>query len=417
MPLFFPAPPPISFVVFSRYTGGMRYLLLVFLLTVPVLAAPLHNTFVKLTQEKRLKVVVIGNSVSHGAPDGETPKKNYTYYLLQWLRAHFPEAKIEVKMSIIFAIGPEIQLFRMEDKLLCEKPDLVVTEFGAANGAWGEAGRAITERATEGYVRRLRLLLPNADCLMNLGIFATMMDDYTAGRTPQSVLFAQAVAQHYDCLLADSEKSIADRVRAGEPWATYMSDAIHPSPAGHALHGEVICAAVEAEYARFRESSVRTLAAHPFPRATVHPDPWLFPRLTPAFFADKVDGFAIAETGRVKYLAATRAGAHGTFTAPAGQVVGVLLRSPHPRGNLEVRLDGKGRWVRLSQKQEPRFTEEDDPANYLQRNFFAAYGLPLYARRVDFRVAADPEDKGQFAVQFVGFLVIEHAPGIDFARP
>lgn len=379
----------------------------------------LHNSFVKLAKEKQLKIVVIGNSVSHGAPQGETPKKNYAYYMLKWFERQFPDAKVEIKTSIIFAIGPEIQLFRMEDKLFNEKPDLVVVEFGAANGAWGDGGREITDRATEGYIRRLRFMLPEADCLLNMGIFATMLDDYKQGKTPNSVLFQYAVAERYGCALADSEKAIKERVLTGEPWGTYMGDFIHPTLAGHELHGQVIAAELEKQRALFQATpeKERAIRPHAFPQQAVHADPWLFPRLTPALFADDVQGLAIAETGRVKYLAATQPGASGSFTAPRGKVVGVLMRCPKKIGNLEVRLDHQGPWVRLSQKREPHFTEEDDPANYLYRNFFGAYGLPLYAQHVDFRVSADPEDAGNSDVQIIGFLVIEREPAMAFTRP
>ena len=379
----------------------------------------LQNSFTKLSKEKKLKIVVIGNSVSHGAPFGENPVKNYSYYMLKWFEKQFPDAKIDIKMSIIFAIGPEIQLFRMEDKLFIEKPDLVVVEFGAANGAWGDGGREITDRATEGYIRRLRFMLPNADCLMNMGIFATMLDDYKKDKTPNSVLFQYAIAKHYDCALADLAKAIKDRVMAGEAWATYMNDFIHPSPAGHELHGKVIAEELDKEYALYQATPEkdRTIRPHTFSQKTIHPDCWLFPRLTPALFAENLQDFQIAENGRVKYIATSKAGASGTFTANRGKVVGVLMHSPQKRGNLEVRLDNNGEWIRLSQKNEPRFTEEDDPTNYLQRNFFAAYGLPLYAQHIDFRVSANPEDKNNYEVHIAGFLVIEHNAEMIFARP
>jgi hypothetical protein len=379
----------------------------------------LQNSFIKLTKEKRLKIVVIGNSVSHGAPFGENPTKNYSYYMLKWFEKQFPDAKIDIKMSIIFAIGPEIQLFRMEDKLFIEKPNLVVMEFGAANGAWGDGGREITERATEGYLRRLRFMLPQADCLMNMGIFYTMMDEYKKGKTPNSVLFQYDVAKHYGSVLADSEKVIKERVMAGEKWETYMNDYIHPSPAGHELYGQVIAKELDREYAIFQTTSAKEsqIKPHTFPQQTVRTDCWLFPRLTTALFADDLKDFHIAENGRVKFIAANKPGASGSFSTNRGKIVGMLMHSPQKRGNLEVRLDNKGEWVRLSQKNEPRFTEEDDPANYLQRNFFGVYGLPLYAQRVDFRVSANPEDKDCYDVHIIGFLVIERDPEMTFSRP
>jgi hypothetical protein len=381
--------------------------------------AALHNSFVRLTKEKRLKVVIIGNSVSYGGNFGGAERVNYVTHLLAWLKKRFPEAQIDISPSIIFAIGPEVQLFRMEDKVFSKAPDLVVVEFGAANGAWGARGQAITDRATEGYLRRLRFLLPRADILMNLGIFKSMLEDYQKGVVPPTVLVQQTLARHYACAFADSERAIADRVLAGEPFETFMKDFIHPSAKGYEVHGEVISAELERQYAHFLATpeKARTLRDHAFPKACVHPDPWLFPRLESALLAEELRGFTVGEKGRVKYIAATDAGASGTFTAARGKIVGVFFSSPDMRGNLEVRLDGAGEWTRLTQKNEPRFTEEDDPGAYLQRVFFGGHGLPLYSKRVDFRVSANPEVPGNTAVQIIGFFVIEREPGLDFSRP
>ncbi len=377
----------------------------------------LHNTFVKLTRDKKLKIVVVGNSVTHGAPAGGAQNRSFYGAMAQWFQARFPDAQIEVQPRIIFAIGPEIQLFRMDENVVTAKPDLVLVEFGAANGAWGEAGRPITERATEGYIRRLRFLLPQADCIMQMGLFKTMMDEYRKGQTPASVSFQRSVAAHYGCALSDAQAELARRILAGEPWETTMKDAIHPSARGYEVHSQTIVAELERQFALFgaTPAAERGLRDHPFPAATVHPDPWLFPRLVPAFYAENLDGFQLGESGALKFLAAQKPLASGSFRPPRGRIVGVLMRSPQQRGNLEVR-DGE-RWIRLSQKNEPRFTEASDPANFLQRNFFAAYGMPLYSDKIEFRVSPTPEVLDAHVVQIVGFLVIEREPHIALARP
>jgi len=376
----------------------------------------LHNTFVRLTNDKSLKIVVIGNSVAHGSIRDGKPVNFYSY-VRDWFKATFRDVNIEVKTGIIFAIGPELQLFKMEEKVFHENPDLVLVEFGAANGAWGKAGKEITERATEGYIRRLRFVMPRADCIMNMGLFRTMLDTYRAGRTPPSVLFQRRVAGHYRCAPADSQKELVRRILGGDAWKTYMGDVIHPNARGYEIHGQVLTAELERQYVLFQGTPqrYRKLRDHTLPSETVHDDPWLFPRLVPAYFADPVNGFTIRENGRLKYIAADKAGANGSFEAKRGRIVGMLMRSPGKCGNVEVRADG-GEWARLSHRREPRFTDEADPANLLQRFFFAAYGLPLYCDRIDFRVSADPETDDAYDVRIVGFMVIERKADLPFSR-
>lgn len=377
----------------------------------------LRNTFTKCVEQKKLRISVIGNSVTYGAAfDG---KKIDSYYvrLADWFRKRFPDADIEVHTGIIFAIGPETQLFRMEDKLFAFNPDLVVAEFGAANGAWGPKGRCVTDPATEGYVRRLRLLRPNADLLMNLGLVKPMMDDYKAGITPGTVDFIRRLDKHYGFVITDSGEAIAKRVLAGEPWEKFMKDSIHPVECGYDVHGKVIAEELDRQWALYQSlpSDARKVAAHPFPRTTVDPSPWLWPRLVPAWYAEKLNGFKLAENGNAKFIEGAK-GATGSFNPGKGRIVGILHHAgASVRENLaelEVRLDGAGEWMRLPLN-EPFFTEEDR-SNFFRRQFFGAYGLPPEGcRSLEFRVADSPSG---VSARVAGFFVIDRDPEVDFER-
>jgi len=113
----------------------------------------LRNTFTKALDQKKLRISVIGNSVTYGAAFDGDRIDSYYVRLADWFKKRFPDTEIDLRTGIIFAMGPETQLFRMEEKLFAFNPDLVVAEFGAANGAWGAKGRPVTDPATEGYVR------------------------------------------------------------------------------------------------------------------------------------------------------------------------------------------------------------------------------------------------------------------------
>lgn len=385
----------------------------------PAASCVLHNTFVRLTKDRQLKVVVVGNSVTAGAPAGSKYGKVPSFYVAldKWLHERFPDAQIQVVPKIIYAIGPEVQLFRMDERVIAEKPDLVLVEFGAANGAWGDKGRIVTEPATEGYIRRLRLLLPQTDCVMMMGIFKTMMEDYQQKKTPNSVLFLRSVAERYGCAVADAQKEVAQHVMEGEPLEAYMKDFIHPGDKGYELYSRVLLDEMERQWKMFQAEPEqnRTVHPHAFEETTLHPDPWLFPRLIPAYYAQATEGFEIAETGNLKYLASTGTGAQGSFTAPAqSRVVGILMRCPKGCGNLEIKSGDQ--WVRLAQRSEPHFTEGDDPANKLYRSFFATSGLPDSMEKVEFRVTPDPEEPGAQAVQIVGFLLVERPSALVFKR-
>lgn len=369
----------------------------------------LANTFTRLTQDQKLKVVVIGNSVTAGAPAGKNPGGVPSFYvtLENWLRTTFPNAEIEVIPKIIYAIGPEVQLFRMDERVIAEKPDLLITEFGAANGAWGDKGRAITEPATEGFIRRLRTVLPEADFVLVMGIFKTMLDDYRNGKTPDSVTFLRETATHYGGALADAQQEIARRILKGEAWETYMKDFIHPDDEGYQIYGDILVGEFERQWKLFQaQSGNDRVNAHPLPARTLHPQPWVHPKFVPAIEAQIREGFEKREIGKWKPLAAVQPDAHGRYAPPAkAKVVGVLMRDPGNCGNLEVLHDGK--WIQLSQKTEPHFTEGEDRSVKLYRNFFGAYGLPLEMDAVEFRISPTPESPDGRNVELVGFFVLD----------
>lgn len=373
-------------------------------------ALPLQNTFTLLTKEKKLRVIVVGNSVTAGSPVDSRPGSVPSFYITleKWLKETFPQAKIEVIPKIIYAIGPEVQLFRMDERVIAEKPDLVLAEFGAANGAWGDKGRNITEPATEGYVRRLRMLLPETDCVLVLGIFKTMLDDYEKGKVPASAAFLQEIGNHYGCAMADVQKEIAGRVLKGDPWETYMNDFIHPNDHGYRIYGDILVDVFERQWNLYQEQSGKEsgVVSHSIPRQTRTSRAWVCPKLIPAKAAQTYNGFEEREHGKWETLLAISPEAHGKFVPPPSvKIVGMLMRSSGNCGNLEVQYGAK--WLRLARKSEPHFTECDDPENKLFRSFFAANGLPSEMDEVNFRVSPIPENAEGLTVEIVGFFSIK----------
>lgn len=373
----------------------------------------MSNTFTKLLVDQKLTIAIIGNSVTHGAKFDKENIDSYTLDLLDWFKTTFPKAEITAQTGIIFAIGPEVQVFRMEDKVFASNPDLVVVEFGAANGAWGEKGRPVTDPATEGFIRRIRHLQPKADIFMNLGLFTTMMDDYRAGRTPGTVEFLKSLGKHYGFPVADSGSEMARRIIAGEPWEKFMTDGIHPSQAGYRLHGEVIRGALDQQWKAYQELIGRSglqlvVFDHLQHQPTLTPNPWVNPRLYTGWEATDLGGFQRGESGRIRFIEGGARASSGKLSVDGGRIVGLLLhngKSPSEKyANIDVRFNGTGDWHTFNLAQEPCFTEGDDPGNYFRRLFFGGYGFPGEGfREIEFR--ATPGDES-LTVRISGFFVV-----------
>jgi len=374
----------------------------------------LRNTFVLLTRDKRLKIVAVGNSITNGSAELIAPEQNPSFYVAlgDWFRKNFPDAAIEVIPKIIFAIGPEVQLFRMDERVTVEKPDLVLVEFNAANGAWGPKGRHLTEPATEGYICRLRQVLPEADCLMEMAIVEMMLDDYRAGAgaMPLSPTFQMALAAHYGCVYADAASEIARRIFAGDAWAAYFLDGAHPSRAGYQVYSDILVGEVERQWRLFQAlpESERVVRPHSVPEMTLDPDPWIYPRFVSADQATYDGSFKIETCGKVKFAVSEQPHAIGVYQVEAStRVAGILMRDPGECGKLEVRYGEH--WVRLFDNRGPHFTHGDDPGNRYHRDFFGLYGLPSFLDKVEFRIIVDQGVTGYARVEIVGFFVLERS--------
>lgn len=367
----------------------------------------LNNTFAKLEAGKPIQVVVIGNSVTYGAAAGKERTISFYWALKDWLLERYPKAEIRLQVSIIFAIGPELQLFRQEEKLFQYKPDLVLAEFGASNGAWGPAGRAVTDPATEGYLRRLRERMPECDVILQSALFESMMEWHRRGEVPPTAAFISALGTHYQCLMSDAQLALAEKLLAGTPWKELMNDGIHPSVKGYEVHSAVLRSALDKAWAAY-QNEPGPIRAHPLPEKTLDPHPWTMPKLVPAASATDIVGFQPATFGRFQGIAAAGTGASLTFRPERGRCVGLLLRCPAEMGTLQLKVNDK--WVELGIKSEPHAIEEDDPdRNTLLRHFFLADGLPLAWEELTLRTGETTTPKA--TIEIISFLVVENFGG------
>ncbi len=346
----------------------------------------LVNSFAAATTG-RVRIVCVGNSVTHGSdlPDGA--HIGFTESVATWFRGRFPDATVELETAIIFAIGPELQLFYLDETVAPLAPDLVVCEFGAANGAWGARGRTVTDPAVEGYMIRLRERLPRADVLLNIGMFRTMLDDWRAGREPPTNVWLKQLGAAYGCAVADSAGALWRLIEAGEPFENVMGDWIHPNAAGYEVHAATIAATLDRE----REDwDGRGPGDHVLP-TPLHAAPWRAPRRITDLAGP---GFVATDGGVTGGPGATLAVEAGT-----GHVVGLLLRDPPKETVLEARVDG-GAWTPLGLGDEPRFQRRAEPDVTLARHFLPASGLAP-AKRLELRVA------GTQSVTIVAALAVE----------
>ena len=90
----------------------------------------LPNAAEKLQVGGEVNVVFLGGSITHAAAS----PKGYVTFVGDWLKAHYPKAKINTINSGISGTGSDFGAARYDRDVLAKKPDLVFIEFCVNDG-------------------------------------------------------------------------------------------------------------------------------------------------------------------------------------------------------------------------------------------------------------------------------------------
>jgi lysophospholipase L1-like esterase len=189
--------------------------------------------FARAAQGVPLRVALMGGSIAQAAgPD---------CWIGAWLREQFPGAVVVTHNAALSAHGSSDNLFRLEREVIAQQPDLVILEHVANDGNTRDNDAV---RFMESMIVRLKSLpLPPAIVYVEVA----MNEKGTPSRTR---LRQRRVSDHYQLFHVDLEVAVAAAVAAGEiTWETWSGNGkgtdVHPSPAGHALYGRGIAAALQ----------------------------------------------------------------------------------------------------------------------------------------------------------------------------
>ncbi|MFM9015996.1 MAG: SGNH/GDSL hydrolase family protein [Verrucomicrobiota bacterium] len=194
------------------------------------------------TQERTGRVVFLGGSITAGG--------GWRQLVCDGLTKRFPETKFEFINAGIGSMGSIPHAFRLERDVLAHGPvDLLFLE-AAVNDASNIPGRPeLMLRGMEGVVRHMRTVSPRTDIVQLHFVMEPHMEDYRAGRVPESIAQHERVAVAYGNPSLDLAREVTDRIDAGEfTWAADFKN-LHPSPFGHRLYANSVARMLDAAFA------------------------------------------------------------------------------------------------------------------------------------------------------------------------
>ena len=226
----------------------------------------LRNTYTKLTQDKSLRILYYGGSVTAGT--GATNMNVYSWRAktTKWFRESFPDAEITEINKTIGETGTFLGVYRLGPDLIEQNPDLVFIEY-AINDTYGGFNKATAQRQFETIVRETRLAHPECDivCVISIDTTRAQHKDFFY---PTAAGHAE-ICEAYDIPLVYVGRALTDTIdpedynAMSQVWLKYFTDIVHPTNAGYAFYFDVMKEYLE--NALVKNVPENTIVAHTVP--------------------------------------------------------------------------------------------------------------------------------------------------------
>jgi len=177
----------------------------------------------------------LGGSITEGY-FSTTPELNYASRVTKWWQDTFPKADVSIVNAGVGGTGSIIGVHRMNDHLLCRKPDVIVVEF-----AVNDLGQ-YTVPSRESYENVVRRCLQSGAAVLML---------FTLNKEGKNVQDEQIViGKHYDLPMISVWNAIWPPLASGErKWEDYSGDNVHPNDNGHAVVAALVTDYLDGVYA------------------------------------------------------------------------------------------------------------------------------------------------------------------------
>ncbi|WP_033163900.1 SGNH/GDSL hydrolase family protein [Clostridium sp. KNHs205] len=189
---------------------------------------------------ENITIGMIGGSITQGSLSS-TPKTCYAYLVYEWWVNKFRNSNIQYVNGGIGGTTSQFGVARVEEDLLCHKPDFVITEFSV-----NDTNNLFFQETYEGLVRRI-LTYENEPGLLILNNVC-----YNDGTNAQEV--HNEVGAYYKLPMVSIKNSVYKEVEEGRLSAADITpDDLHPNDKGHRLVADVVINMLEEIYKKVME--------------------------------------------------------------------------------------------------------------------------------------------------------------------
>ena len=202
---------------------------------------PLNNTYKKLTEDKELKVVYYGGSMTNGSGLKEPYEKSWRVQTGKWIADNFPNATVTNVNRALGESGSYLGVHRMKLDIIPTKPDLLFFEYSINDRYFGTSYEE-TCIQVETLLRELKQALPETDIVFVLVTDKGCLTDYNIyGKFHPQAQAHEDMAAKYGYSTLQVGMRLAEYVNYDpDIFAMHAVDSVHLKESGYKLYYDVI---------------------------------------------------------------------------------------------------------------------------------------------------------------------------------
>lgn len=202
---------------------------------------PLNNTYKKLTEDKELKVVYYGGSMTNGSGLKEPYEKSWRVLTGKWIAENFPNATVTNVNRALGESGSYLGVHRLALDIIPTKPDLLFFEYSINDRYFGTSYEE-TCLQVETVLRELKQALPETDIVFVLVTDKGCLTDYNIhGKLHPQAEAHEDMAAKYGYSTLQVGMRLAEYVNYDpDIFSTLAADSVHLKESGYKLYYDVI---------------------------------------------------------------------------------------------------------------------------------------------------------------------------------
>lgn len=202
---------------------------------------PLNNTYKKLTEDKELKVVYYGGSMTNGSGLKEPYEKSWRVLTGKWISENFPNATVTNVNRALGESGSYLGVHRLALDIIPTKPDLLFFEY-SINDRYFATSYEETCLQVETVLRELKQALPETDIVFVLVTDKGCLTDYNIhGKLHPQAQAHEDMAAKYGYSTLQVGMRLAEYVNYDpDIFSTLAADSVHLKESGYKLYYDVI---------------------------------------------------------------------------------------------------------------------------------------------------------------------------------